>query len=154
MAIKDIRSDLIAQLLGEENPISNTTTPFDGVVDNANYELGIMFMVEIQTAEGVASVTTLAIQSSDDPAFGSFDTIVPGDDNFIGIGLLDFSTLSAVPTATASTTVENRLVTVGVFSNKRYLRLAMVNVGGNDSGLAFAFAVSAAENKPTEPAKP
>lgn len=150
MAIQDIRSNLISQFLGSEAPIGDSTTPFDGVVDNAHYELGVMFSVQIQTAEGAPSVTNLVIQESEDPTFATFDTIDSTSEKYIGTGLLDFSALSAVPTATVSATVENRLVTIGVFSNRRYLRLAMVNVGGNDSGLAFGLAVQKAELVATE----
>jgi len=153
MAIKDIRSNLITQFLGNENPTGSATTPFTGVVDNAAYELGVMFYVQVGTAQATTS-STMVVQQSDDPTFASFTTIVPGDENYIGIGLVDPSVLSLVPTATTSLTTENRIVTCGVFSNLRYLRLAILDVGGTDGYNMNAFAVSAAENKPTEPPKP
>ncbi len=152
MAIKDIRSNLVSQFLGSEAAAADVTTPYDGVVDNAHYELGVMFSIQITTA-GTATSATLVIQESDDPTFATSNTIIPGDENYIGTGVIDVTALSLVPTATASTTVENRMVTCGVFSNLRYLRAALLDVGGA-TYVSSAFAIQAAENKPTEPPKP
>lgn len=149
MAVKDIRSNVISQFLGSETVLTDSTQPYDGVIDNAHYELGVMFSVQVTTA-GTATSATLVIQESDDPTFATFNTIIPGDDNYIGTGVLDITALSLVPTATASTTTENRLVTCGVFSNLRYLRAAILDVAGA-TYVTSAFAIQAAENKPTEP---
>lgn len=152
MAIKDIRSNLISQFLGSEAAAANAQTPYDGVIDNAEYEMGVMFSIQITTA-GTATSVTLVVQESDDPTFATFNTIVPGDENYIGAGVIDVTALSLIPTATPTVTIENRMVTCGIFSNLRYLRAAVIDVGGA-TYVSEAFAIQAAENKPTEVPKP
>lgn len=147
MSVKDLRSNLIAQFLGSQGVVPNTTTAFSGVVDNANYEMGVMFFCKVATL-GAATSVDLVVQESDDPTFATFSTIDSTSDKMIGTGSLDVTAATAVPTASAVSTVENRMVTLGVFSNKRYLRLAIVDVGGSLYVLE-GYATQAAENLPT-----
>jgi hypothetical protein len=148
MAVNDIRSNLISQFLGSVTVAADDTTELPGVIDGAEYELGVMFSVQVTTV-GTATSVDLVIQESDDPTFATFDTIDSTSIKIIGTGSIDITALSIVPTATASLTTENRLVTVGVFSNLRYLRPAFVDVGGNGAGVASVFAVQKAEEMPT-----
>lgn len=152
MAIKDIRSNLISQFLGSFTAAANAETAYAGVIDNAEYEMGVMFSVQVTTT-GSATSATLVIQESDDPTFATSNTIVPSDENYIGTGVLDVTALSAVPTATTSLTTENRVVTCGIFSNLRYLRAAILDVGGA-TYVTSGFAIQASEYKPTEVPKP
>ncbi len=146
MAVKDIRSNLISQFMGSQAAAADATTPLSGVIDGADYELGVMFSVRVATA-GTATSVTLVIQESDDRTFGTFSTISPGDDNYIGSGVIDVTTLTVVPDADPAT-IENRMLTAGVISNLRFLRPAIVDVGGATYVLE-GYAVQKAEEMPT-----
>lgn len=148
MAVQDIRSNLISQLMGNKVVVADTVaSPFNGIIDTAVFELGVMFFIRVDSA-GTSTSVTLVVQSSDDPAFGTFDIIAPGDENYIGSGLIS-DPITGVVTLTADATaiLENRMVTAGVIANKRYLRPAITDVGGAGYILE-CFAIQKAEDMP------
>ncbi len=145
MAVKDIRSNLISQFMGSITVAAGATTAMAGVIDTADYELGMMATAQVTTV-GTATSATLAWQESD-AAAGPFVTVTDTD-RIIGSGVIDVTALSIVPAATPTVTTENRMVTLGLISNLRYLQLAVVDVGGNGATVVSGFAQQMAEMKP------
>lgn len=115
MATNDIRSDL-DQLNALTAAISSNTTTNGSIIDTADYDLGIMF--GILATEHTDGTYTLVLEEDDDIGFGSA-TVVPAD-----------YLIGALPSVSAgSPSGPTPLGTVGVFSNKRYLRAAVVSTG-------------------------
>ena len=151
MAVRDLRSNQIAQFLGSITVGADTTTNFTGIIDNAEYELGVMFSIQVTTLDAASPGITVVVEESDDPTFTTTDTITPTPaddlDKFIGSGG-PIDVTAVTPSPTINPTVEARMFTFGVWSNKRYLRPAVVDVGGAGNAVLACFANQAAENLP------
>lgn len=157
MAVQDIRSDEIAQFVGSVANQGNGTALFTGVVDGADYELGVMFSIQVTSIDATA-VVTLNIQASDYADFSqNVTTYTPADDEFIGSGIVDVTAVTAVPTATGDpdstpdtrTRVENRMTTVGLIANPRYMRVQAVITGATGATTSLScFAAQKAEVMP------
>lgn len=150
MATQDIRSNLIAQLMGAQSVAQDSTSPFGGIIDTAAYDQGVMFFIQVREA-GTATSVTLVIESSDDPSFMTGVTLFgPGDENFIGNGLVSVGTTVPITDDANANLFENRMVTAGLIASKRYLRPAITDVNGLSYDLQ-CFAIQKAEDTPTEP---
>lgn len=156
MAVQDIRSDLIAQFMGNVTTVNDgASTISAGVIDTAAYELGVMF--SFQLTEAGDGTNTAAIQESDLPTTGF--TAITDTEQLIGDGDLAITPVTAVPSVTGAGTisdpfvaVENRLDTLGVIGNKRFLKIIINNVGGSDTATYAVFATQKAEDMPVEAA--
>lgn len=119
MSVKDIRSQLIQIMAGIVAVVGNGTTDTE-IIDNAQNELGLMFGVNISNfTDGVYD---LIIRESDDPGFAG-STVVPAE-KIIGGDIVGLA---------AATVPGDPMPTVGVFSNKRYVR-AVVQATGVTTG--------------------
>jgi hypothetical protein len=116
MAVKDIRSHAQSNVALSANISTNTTTN-GAILDTANFELGLMFTLMASAyTDGTYDVT---IEHGNDPALA--DAAALSSDNLIGT--LANMQLTAVSASGA------KLKTIGVFGNKRYVRLNIVSTG-------------------------
>lgn len=135
MAVKDIKSNLL-DIVAVSQTISTDTTTNGTIIDNADYELGLMFVVQCT-----------------DYTDGTYDfTITEGDAS-------DLSDGTAVPTEkligalndltiTGANSEGNILNSIGVFSNKRYVRLNVVSTGTTSGATINAIATQKGEILP------
>lgn len=119
MAIKDIRSQLV-QIMAGVVAVSGDGTTDTEIIDNAENELGLMFGMNISNYTDGAY--DLIIRESDDPGFAG-STVVPPE-KIIGGNIVGLA---------ADTPVGAPMATVGVFSNRRYVR-AVVQATGVTTG--------------------
>lgn len=112
MAVKDIRSDLEQKLVLNE-AISSDTTTVGAIIDTADFELGLMFAMMV-TAFTTGDFT-LILEEADTVGF-SGSTVISGD-QLIG-------TLPFLDALTADGSV---LLTVGVISNKQFVRVSVLS---------------------------
>lgn len=132
MAVKDIRSNLQQTLIIAEALAANGTAT--GIIlDTADFELGLMF--ELTVTSHTTGTFTLAIFESD-AANMAGETPVIGD-----------KLIGTLPVETAVVAVGAVLQTVGVISNKRYVRADVI---GTDTsvGTMRVIATQKAENMP------
>lgn len=114
MARFDIRSDL-KQNLALSATIATDTTTAGAIIDTADYELGLMFAVMANNyTDGTYNFT---LEHGLDPALS--DAVPIPTDNIIGL-LSDLA-------LTAEDAAGDKLNTVGVFGNKRYVRINAVS---------------------------
>ena len=133
MAVKDIRSDLKVSLALEANITTDTTTA-GAIFDTAQYELGLMFAV---AATGYTAGTyTLLIEESDDSGL-SGSNVVSGD-----------QLIGSLPAVSAITVDGADYATVGVISNKRFVRASIVSTSSGAGAFINVTAIQKAENMP------
>ncbi len=132
MAVKDIRSNL-QQILAIAGTLAANGTMTGAILDTANFELGLMF--ELTVTSHTTGTFTLAIFESDDSGM-SGETAVTGD-----------QLIGTLPVEVAVVSQGDVLQTVGVISNKRYVRADVI---GTDTsvGIARVVATQKAENMP------
>lgn len=114
MALADIRSNLI-EIVAFNSPITSDTTTTSSFIDTAEFELGLMFSVNL--SEFNAGTFTLQLLESDDTIIGNA-TVISGD-----------QLIGPLPVLTAVTANTTALQTVGVISNKRYVWARIVSTG-------------------------
>jgi len=125
MAVRDIRSQLQPTVV-HSAAITSATTTNGSIIDNANFELGLMFVVQCSAyTNGTYNFT---IEHGDDS--GLSDATAVTSDMLIG-------TLDNLKT-TALSGAGSVLKTIGLFSNKRYVRINVVSTASSGSG-AWAF---------------
>lgn len=132
MAIKDIRSNLQNTLV-DVNAISTDTTTNTNGFDTSHYDMGFYFAFEVQAyTDGTYNIHLE--ESDDDVTY----TDVPS------AAILGTSpvTLSAV-TADGGT-----LNTLGAFSNKQYVRAAIVSTSTSTGATIRTLCVAHGENLP------
>jgi hypothetical protein len=135
MSVKDIKSQLQSNVAFFGTIASNTTTN-GSIIDNANYDLGIMFVVQCTNyTDGTYSFT---IDEGDDASL-SDATTVPAEKIIGNLSSLDIS---------AANVAGDSLNSVGVFSNKRYLRLNVVSTGTTTGATINAIVEQSAEVVP------
>lgn len=117
--VKDIVSQLIS-FVQAVIAIATDTTTFSNSFDTANFEEGIMFLINC-SAYTDGSYQILVQESPDDSVWTNVI-----DEKYI----TDPLTIAAAQVAT------DAVPKVGVFSTKRYLRLAIVSTG-TTSGASF-----------------
>lgn len=117
MAVLDIRSDL-KQTLALNAIISSDTTTQGAILDTANFELGLMFALALTVFS--AGQADLLIQESDDSGMSGATTV--SGDQLIG----------SLPSLTAVNANGSEYATVGVISNKRYIRASVVSTDSAD----------------------
>ncbi len=132
MAVNDIRSNL-QQILAVAGTLAANGTMTGAILDTANFELGLMF--ELTVTSHTTGTFTLAIFESDDSGM-SGETAVTGD-----------QLIGTLPVEVAVVSQGDVLQTVGVISNKRYVRADVI---GTDTsvGIARVIATQKAENMP------
>lgn len=114
MAVKDIRSHAQSNVALSANVTTDTTTN-GAILDTANFDLGLMFtLMASEYTDGTYDVT---IEHGNDAALA--DAAALSSDNLIGT--LANMQLTAVSASGA------KLKTIGVFGNKRYVRLNIVS---------------------------
>ena len=155
MAVQDIRSNLIFQFVGGIITVNGGTALTAGVIDTAAYELGVMFSFQVLNFGDGANTAT--IQESDLPTTGF--TSITDAEQLIGTGNLITTPITPVPSVTGTGTVsdpfvavEERMDTLGVIGNKRFLKVLITNVGGADTTAYSVFATQKAEDMPTQAA--
>ena len=135
MSVKDIKSQLQSNVAFIEEVTSDTTTN-GAIIDNADYDLGIMFIV--QAVAYTDGTYNFAIEESDDSAMAGA-TVVPTDKIIGDITSLEID---------AANTSGELLGSVGVFSNKRYLRMNVVSTGVTTGATISAVVVQSGEIVP------
>ena len=135
MSVKDIKSQLQSNLVLNNTVTANKVTNGD-IVDNANYDLGVMFVV--QCTDYTDGTYKFSVQEGSNSDL-SDATLVP--DTKI-IGDLDNLNLTSV---SADNSV---LGSVGVFSNKRYLRLRVTSTAVTTGAHINAIVVQSGEIVP------
>lgn len=133
MAVKDIRSNL-KQSVALTAIIATNTTTNGAVIDTADFELGLMYALDITAFTD--GTYTLLLEEDDLLAFSSPSTI--SGDQLIG----------TLPVASAATTQGSDLGTVGVISNKQFVRASIVSAGTSTGATANVIVTQKAENMP------
>lgn len=133
MAVKDIRSN-VKQTVALTAVITTDTTTNGAILDTADFELGLMFGLDITAFTD--GTYTLALQESDDS--GMAGAVAITGDKLIG----------TLPVATAATAQGADLGTVGVISNLRFVRAQIVSAGTTTGATANVIATQVAENMP------
>jgi len=133
MAVKDIRSN-VKQTLALLATITTDTTTAGSILDTADFELGLMFAVQISAYTD--GTYTLLIEESDDS--GMSGAVAVTGDKLIG----SLPAVSAVNAAGAA------LDTVGVISNLRYVRASLVSTATTSGATTQVIATEVAENMP------
>lgn len=135
MAVKDIRSDIL-QDLALSAVIGTDTTTNGFIIDTASFELGLMFapLVSVFT-DGVYDFT---LEEGLDP--GLSDAVLIPSDKLIGT-LADLQ-------LTAVTAQGDPMPTIGVFSNKRYVRINVVSTGTTTGASVQVVVSQKGENSP------
>jgi len=134
MAVKDIRSN-VKQTVALTAIISSDTTTNGAVLDTADFELGLMFALDI-TAFTDGSYTLL-LEEDDVIGFGS-SSVISGD-----------QLIGSLPVVAAASVEGADLLTVGVISNKKFVRASIVSTGTTSGATANVIATQVAENMPT-----
>jgi len=115
MAVKDIRSDLLAKSAFDVQAISTDTTTTGAIIDTADFDSGVMFTL-ICSAYTDGTYTPL-IEEGD--AANLSDASAVADANLVG-------TEAGAALSAASAEGAN-LNTIGVVGTKRYIRLSIVS---------------------------
>lgn len=134
MAVKDIRSN-VKQILALLATISTDTTTNGAIIDTADFELGLMFAVQI--SDYTDGTYTLLIEESDDS--GMSGAVAVTGDKLIG----------SLPVLSAATAQGGTLGTVGVISNLRFVRASLVSASTSTGAVAQVISTEVAENMPT-----
>ena len=135
MSVKDIKSQLQSNLAMNATIATNTTTS-GSIIDNANFDLGIMFVVQ---CSGYTDGTYKFTIEEGNEANLSDATVVPSNKLIGNLANLDITALSATGAL---------LQSVGVFSNKRYLRINAVSTGVTTGATINAVVVQSGEVVP------
>lgn len=133
MAVKDIRSNLL-EIVALVRTIASIGTITGAILDTADFELGLMFSVNVTTF-GAGETVTLILEESDDSGM-SGATVISGD-----------QLIGTLPVLTAVVAEGATLETVGVISNKRFVRASISTVTTNSSTIVVT-ATQKAENMP------
>ena len=134
MAIKDIKTRVaVASVL--EAAISSDTTTAGAIIDTADFDLGIMF--DLVASAYTDGSYTLLIEEGDDS--GLSDAAVVPAEYLIG----------ALPVVAAATGSGAVVPTVGLISNKRYVRTSVVSTSTSTGSSVSVRATLGAELKPT-----
>lgn len=135
MAIHDIRSD-IDQKLALNAGISSNTTTNGSIIDTANFDGGLMFGVMVQAyTDGTYNFT---LEEGDDS--GLSDAAAVPAESLIG-SLADLE-------LTAVTANGGNLLTIGIFSNKRYVRINAVSTSVTTGATVVAVVSQKGEQLP------
>lgn len=135
MAVHDIRSDL-QHSVGDIAIISTNTTTNGAIIDTADFENGLMFAVLISLfTDGVYDFT---IEEGDDS--GLSDAAAVSIDKLIG-------TLAALQ-LTAANVEGDVLKTIGLFSNKRFVRINTVSTGVTTGATIVTIVTERGEDMP------
>lgn len=135
MATKDIRSNLkqVLAMVRQQIGTGDTTPVNGGIIDTAEFDLGLMFGIVVDTF--VAAGVTFDLQASDDPTFATgVTTYVDGDDELLGT----LANLDAAANTAEVDDVSNFegagffMKTIGLFSNPRYVRIRAVSDSTGD----------------------
>ncbi len=135
MAIHDIKNNL-TQFNALSAVIASDTTTAGAIFDTADYELG--FMVGLFAAAYTDGTYTVLIEESDDSGMSGAVTV--SSDKIIGT--------QADLTVTAVAATGDRIPTVGVFSNLRYVRVSVVSVSTTTGATIILPVTEAAELVP------
>jgi hypothetical protein len=137
MAVKDLRSGLQSNLVMAQNITSDTTTN-GTILDTRNFDLGIVFTIYASAyTDGTYDIT---IEEDDDVTMAT--AVAVSSDQLIG-QLSDMQ-------VTAVATEGDKLGTIGVFGNKRYLRLNVVSTSVTTGADIQVVAMQKAELKPVD----
>lgn len=141
MAIKDIRSNLEVRLALADTNISSNTTTTGSSIDTSQFELGLMFAVDVRAYTD--GTYTFSIETADDTGFSvNLNEIKTGDDNFLegsaGVAL------SAVTAAGA------KVLTIGAFGNQKFARIKIVSTVVTTGADLSVRVMQAAENSPVD----
>ena len=112
MAVKDIKSNLL-EILALVTSISDDVTVNGAIIDGADFELG--FMASMSAAVYIDGTYTMVLEQSDTGEFAGEEELVPAD-----------SLIGELPVIAVATIQGDILQTVGVFSNKRFIRVSVV----------------------------
>ena len=135
MAVKDIRSNLQQLVALIVTSITGDGNSVGAIIDTANFELGLMFSVEVSTY--VNGTYTLLLEESSDS--GMSGAVAITGDKLIG-------TLPAEVAAVASGGI---LPTVGVISNLRFVRATIVTTNHTSgTSIVGVTCTQKAENMP------
>ena len=138
MAVKDIASNLESTVAFSNVFSGNGTVP-GAVIDTADFELGLMFALNIVVFSG-GNFTVELYESDVDTitAAGTGTQIVNGSDKLIG----------SLPTAITGVDAEGDILPkFGVISNLRFVRVDVIGAGSAD-GTVSMVATQKAENMP------
>jgi hypothetical protein len=130
MAVKDIRSDL-KQTLALLATIASNTTTAGAIIDTANFELGLMFAVQLSA--WTDGTYTLLLEESD------------ADDMTGAVAITGDKLIGDLPVLSAATVEGAVLPTVGVISNLRYVRASLVSAGVTTGATAQVIATEKGE---------
>lgn len=133
MAVNDIRSNLL-ETVALTRTIATVGTITGAIIDTADFELGLMFSVDVTTF-GSGETITLILEESDFDDMAS-PSVISGD-----------KLIGTLPVLTAVIAEGATLETVGVISNKRYVRASISTVTTNSSTIVVT-ATQKAENMP------
>ena len=138
MAVKDIRSNL-QHTVANAAAVTGDGTTTGVAVDTQAFELGLMFTSSVSNyTDGTYNFT---LQSADDSAFTvNLTNHVDGDDNMIG-------TLAGM-TQTAANANSDVLKTVGLFSNRQFVRMNVVATVVTTGADVTVIATEKGENMP------
>jgi len=137
MANFDIRSNLLANVALNTNVTANgTTTGF--IIDTANFDIG--FMYEFLLTSFTDGSYTFVIEDGEDPALA--DAAPVPTDQIIG-SLADITLIAAAVDG-------DKVQTVGVFSNRRFLRVSVVAAGVTTGAVVTVIAAQSAELVPVD----
>jgi len=136
MAIKDIRSEVLPKFaFGAVFGINNTLT--GGIIDTADFDGGLMFTsMAVLYTDGTYTFT---LEEDDDALFGGNPTVIPNERL---IGTIEGLTL------TGPSGIPGNLRSVGVFSNKRYIRLSCTSTGVTSGATITSTFLGAGEISP------
>lgn len=138
MAVKDIASNLESTVAFSGVFVANDTLP-GAVIDTANFELGLMFALNLVVyATGDYTVELYESDVDTITAAGSGTQIVNGSDKLIG----------SLPTAIDTVDAEGDILPkFGVISNLRFVRVDVIGADTADATVSMV-ATQKAENMP------
>lgn len=135
MAVKDIKNNLLGLMALLATIVSDTTT--QGVIlDTADFELGLMFT--LSNSLYTDGTYTLLLEESDDSGMAGATTIA--GEQLIG----------SLPVVSAATVQSNSaaLGSVGVISNKRFVRASIVSTATTSGATVAVLATQKGEVLP------
>ncbi len=138
MAVFDIRSNVLQIPLIQEEITSDVAT-VGTIVDNAHYELGLMFGLwgVDGSTPSLDGTYTLSLEESATGAFAGEEVAV-ATDKLIG------------DTPVVSTSNVGIIQTQGVFSNLRYVRPTVTSAGTTNGAAIVLITTEGAEHKPEQ----